>query len=268
MYADAFNLINICSTHYILQWQGDKLGWHKEDINPHLLKHINTILLSSNAGNAYPIPKHNIFVPLCGKSIDLVYLATHTGISNVVGIDIVRNAAVDFASEHTEFTIQEVDKQQCKEEEDDTNNKIGKDTTTSIQKFKGNKLTILIDDLFKMPTNNRYDIIYDRASIVAIKPSLRQEYVNLMGTLLQPGGSILLVTLDRRTTTSEEAKNDGPPFSLDEKEIRQLYETQNWVESVTLLEEVNDLTTDEDAERWKKKGVLELYELVFLIRKK
>jgi len=247
------------------QWLSDKLGWHKEDINPHLLKHINTILLSSNAGNAYPIPKHNVFVPLCGKSIDLAFLATHTGIKNVVGIDIVRNAAVDFASEHTEFTIQEVDnQQQCKEEDDTDNKKIGND----IQTFKGNKLTILIGDLFQMPTNDRYDIIYDRASIVAIKPSLRQDYVKLMGRLLQPGGSILLVTLDRRTTTSEEAKNDGPPYSLDEQEIRLLYETQNWVESVTLLEEVNDLTTDEDAERWKKKGVLELYELVFLIRKK
>ena len=187
------------------------------------------------------------------------------GISNVVGIDIVRNAAVDFAFEHTEFAIQEVvvDDKQCKGEEDDTS-KLGKD----IQTFKGNNLTILIGDLFKMPTNDRYDIIYDRASIVAIKPSLRQEYVNLMGILLQPGGSILLVTLDRRTTTSDEAKNDGPPYSVDEQDIRQLYESQNWVESVTLLEEVNDLTTDEDAERWKKKGVLELYELVFLIRKK
>ena len=157
------------------------MGWHKEDINPHLLKHINTVLLSSNESNAYPIPKHNVFVPLCGKSIDLAYLATHTGIWNVVGIDIVRNAAVDFVFEHTEFAIQEV--QQCKEE-DDTNNKIGKD----IQTFKGNKLTILIGDLFQMPTNDRYDIIYDRASIVAIKPSLRQDYVNLMGTLLLPGG--------------------------------------------------------------------------------
>jgi len=187
-------LISILST----QWLGDKLGWHKEDINPYLLKHINTILLSSNAGNAYPIPKHNVFVPLCGKSIDLAFLATHTGITNVVGIDIVRNAAVDFKFEHTEFAIQEVAvdyQQQCKEE-DDTNNKIGKDTTTAMQTFKGNKLTILIGDLFKMPTNDRYDIIYDRASIVAIKPSLRQDYVNLMGTLLQPGGSILLVTHD------------------------------------------------------------------------
>jgi len=240
------------------------LGWHKEDINPYLLKHINTILLSSNAGNAYPIPKHNVFVPLCGKSIDLAYLATHTGIRNVVGIDIVRNAAVEFADEHTEFTIQEVVDKQCKEEDDTNNKKIGKD----MQTFKGNKLTILIGDLFQMPTNDRYDIIYDRASIVAIKPSLRQDYVKLMGTLLQPGGSILLITLDRRKTTSDEAKNDGPPFSINEEEIRQLYESQSWVESVTLLEEVNDLTTDEDAERWKKKGVLELYELVFLIRKK
>ena len=44
---------------------------------------------------------------------------------------------------------------------------------------------------------------------------------------------------------------------------------QCWpVESVTLLEEVNDLETGKDRERWEKKGVLELYEMVFLIRKR
>lgn len=53
-----------------------------------------------------------------------------------------------------------------------------------------------------------------------------------------------------------------------ESEVRQLYESQEWVESVELLEEVNDLTTDEDKERWAKKGVLELFELVFVVRKK
>ena len=37
---------------------------------------------------------------------------------------------------------------------------------------------------------------------------------------------------------------DGPPFLVDGEEVRHLYETQAWVESVTMLEEVDDLTTD------------------------
>ena len=40
------------------------------------------------------------------------------------------------------------------------------------------------------------------------------------------------------------------------------------MESVEKLDEVDDLATDEDKERWAKKGVLQLYELIFLIKKK
>lgn len=79
---------------------------------------------------------------------------------------------------------------------------------------------------------------------------------------------MLLVTLDKRKTSTGEAKMDGPPFSINEEEVRRLYVSQPWVESVTLLDEVDDLEADEDRERWQKKGVLELYELVFLIRKR
>lgn len=82
------------------------------------------------------------------------------------------------------------------------------------------------------------------------------------------GPSFLSLSIDGTYTTTDEAKIVGPPFSLDEKEIRQLYESEPWVESVTLLDEVNDLTSDGDRERWEKKGVLELFEIVFLIRKK
>jgi hypothetical protein len=51
-------------------------------------------------------------------------------------------------------------------------------------------------------------------------------------------------------------------------EVRQLYESQKWVETVELLEEMDDLTTDDEKQRWEKRGVLELFELVFVIRKK
>ena len=117
-------------------------------------------------------------------------------------------------------------------------------------------------------TDHLFDTIIDRGSLVAIKPSQRQDYALLMGELLRPGGVILLITLDRRKTTTDEAKMDGPPFSINESEVRHLYESQPWVDSVTVLDEVNDLRTDGDRERWEKKGVLELYEIVILIKKK
>lgn len=247
-----------------------------------------------------------VFVPLCGKSVDLAYLASHPQVSQVVGIDILRTAAEEFAAEHPEVSLQEVPS--LKECESPTDSTIVADaeqsTTTSCSSFsstsapinneegiatyRGKNMTFLIRNLFDFlpmtpanrardllhkddkssPTKLLFDTIFDRAALVAIEPTLRQDYVRLMGELLRPGGTILLITFDRRETTTESAKIDGPPFSVDEEEVRRLYETQSWVESVTMLEEVDELTTDADRERWMERGVVQLYEIVFLITKK
>ena len=238
-------------------------------MNPHLQKYTDILLLQSEEDGNSTLTSR-VFVPLCGKSVDLAYLSSHPKVSHVVGIDIVRTAAEEFAAEHPELLLEEEKVESNDECANVEGNVVEKECSSqsTISKFNGKSLTFLIGDLFALPTEERFDVIYDRASMVAIHPSLREDYVTLMGKLLQPGGSILLVSLDRRETTTDEAKKDGPPFSINEHEIRQLYESMSWVESVTKLEEVNDLTSDADRERWEKKGVLELYEIVFLIRKK
>ena len=248
-------------------------------MNPHLQKY-GDILVAGSESN-------RVFVPLCGKSVDMAYLASNERVSHVVGIDIIKQAAEEFAQDHptlalTEFQLpNKADSEQSCDEE----------ITTGTSVFHGNGISIMIDNLFNvlhMPNEERakyitqgstfspnendssyaFDSIYDRGSMVAIDPLLRKEYSTQMGQLLKPNGVMLLVTLDRRKVSNDTAKREGPPFSISESEVRQLYESQEWVESVELLEEVNDLTTDEDKERWAKKGVLELFELVFVIRKK
>lgn len=238
-------------------------------MNPHLQKY-NDLLLEKDENN-------HIFVPLCGKSVDMAYLSSNAKVSHVVGIDIIKKAAEEFAEDHPALSLKEYqpDESSC-------------DATSSGSVFHGDDTTIIVGDLFnllQMENKDRakyitsgstvsteesylFDSIYDRASMVAIDPSLRNDYATYMGDILRPGGVILLVTLDRRKVANDAAKKDGPPFSINESEVRQLYESQDWVDTVELLEEVNDLTTDDDKMRWEKKGVLELYELVFVIRKK
>ena len=209
----------------------------------------------------------------------MAFLATNPKVSHVVGIDIIKQAAEDFAEEHPALSMKKFQPEEsC-------------DATSSGSIFHGDDITIIVDDLFNLlqmededrakyitlgstaraedgSTSYLFDSIYDRASMVAIDPSLRNDYASFMGDILRPGGVMLLVTLDRRKVTNDAAKRDGPPFSIDESEVRQLYESQEWVDTVELLEEVDDLTSDDDKKRWEKKGVLELHELVFVIRKK
>ena len=208
----------------------------------------------------------------------MAYLASNSKVSHVVGIDIIKQAAEEFAEDHPDFLLKEFLPESC-------------DAAQSKSIFHGENITIIVGDLFSLfdmqsedrakyittgssvsleddSTSYLFDSIYDRASMVAIEPSLRSKYAAYMGGLLRPGGSMLLVTLDRRKVANDDAKSGGPPFSINKSEVRQLYESQDWVDSVELLEEVNDLTTDDDKKRWENKGVLELYELVFVIRKK
>jgi len=247
------------------------LGWHKRDVNPHLQKY-SDLLVEKDESN-------RIFVPLCGKSVDMAYLSSNAKVSHVVGIDIIKQAAEEFAEDHPALSLQEYHpEERC-------------DATSSGSIFHGDDITIIVGDLFNLlemehedrakyitlgstvsaedgSTSYLFDSIYDRASMVAIDPTLRNNYATYMGEILRPGGVMLLVTLDRRKVTDDAAKKGGPPFSIDESEVRQLFESHEWVDTVELLEEVNDLTTDDDKKRWEKKGVLELYELVFVIRKK
>merc|ERR1712107_888726 len=106
--------------------------------------------------------------------------------------------------------------------------------------MSGKKIDLIVGDFFTPDENllEPVDVVWDRASLVAIDPSLREDYVRVIRSWLKPGGKILLSTTDRREGTAE-AVAAGPPFSVSEAEVRRLYEGNEWVESVTALEEVD-----------------------------
>ena len=137
--------------------------------------------------------------------------------------------------------------------------------------WSGDNITLIRGDYFALDETNagrRFDAVFDRASLVAIDPSKRSEYVDIMGKLVQPGGKILLVTIEKRAGT-DEACQAGPPYSISEADVRKLYEGQEWVESVEVLDEYDEFQLDPGGvDRWRKRGVLAMYELAFLVTAK
>lgn len=104
--------------------------------------------------------------------------------------------------------------------------------------------------------------------MVAIKPELREEYVQTLLNIVKPGGAILLVAFDRREGT-EEAKASGPPFSVPESEVQKFYGNQESVESIQFLEEADEmLKSPESKERWEQMGLSSLFETCFWIQMK
>lgn len=72
-----------------------------------------------------------------------------------------------------------------------------------------------------------------------------------------------------RVAGTPEAVNGGPPFSVSEKNVRDLFDEKTW--DIQVIEEIDimsDATYKESKERWTKAGLTDFRELVFLIKKK
>ena len=60
-------------------------------------------------------------------------------------------------------------------------------------------------------------VVYDRAALIALPPAMRKRYAERLAQRIEPGVEMLLVSL-------EFAGDGGPPFSVPENEIRELFE--------------------------------------------
>jgi len=240
------------------RWSELKLGWQLEEVHPILLKYGD----DRNRPQQQQPGKEKIrwLFPLCGKTVDMAYLAKTEGTtSEIVGVDGIRRALEEFSKSHPDLNMH-----WTPASNDDESSHV------SHERLVGDSIALLKGDFLALTAEvagGRFDAVLDRASMVAIDPALRAEYVATLSRLVQPGGRILLVTVDKRTGDPE-AIGKGPPYSIPEAEVRRLYEPQEWVESVTLLEEIDQFEAKPDDEKFKKEGVTSMYELYFLIEAK
>jgi len=206
------------------RWAESKTRWHRDEVHEFLLKHGEQLLSSSSSNDN--TDKKRVLVPLCGKTLDLEYLAKHDNVKEVVGVEGIEKAIIEFHNDHPYFNIQkQIDMEGEKESFFDMY--VG----TNVRLLKGNFFHF--NDSF---SNGKFDMIWDRASIIAINPKDRQIYVNILGSVLKPGGCILTTTINRSDDNTEGA-DAGPPFSINELDIRNLYENLDWVDSITKLDE-------------------------------
>lgn len=259
---------------WLNRWNDRRIGFHLEDANPILVKYVdclrpltNATICADSSTNNHPedvtgtcfnkdaSSETRIFLPLCGKTVDMAYLIPL--FREVVGVEGIRQALVEFAQEQPHLKIKEA-----------AHNNNAEGMNERFELFKGEKITLLKGDYFNMKesdTQGRFEAIFDRASMVAIDPSLQKSYVEVLGGLIAPGGKILLVTLERRG--EEEAMKKGPPFSIPETSVRELFESQSWVESLTRLQEEDQLQIRPD-DRERFEGLDQLLEVVYLIQGK
>ncbi|WP_299482549.1 thiopurine S-methyltransferase [uncultured Roseibium sp.] len=171
------------------RWQEGKIGFHEGAPNRHLSEHFDAL---------GQMPGAHVFVPLCGKAVDLDWLLAR-GL-RVSGAEINVDA-VEAVFDRFEVTP---------------------DITqySALVRYSKGNLTLWAGDLFELTADDlgSVDAVYDRAALVALPPQMRTAYVTHLRRLC-PQVPRLLVTYDY-----DQSQMDGPPFSVPENEIRSLFE--------------------------------------------
>ncbi len=170
------------------RWRENSIGFHESEANPHLTHNITSLNLKSGAG---------VFVPLCGKTVDLDWLLTRG--FRVVGAEL-NQGAVEAIFERLEL---EPDVQRNGEN----------------IRFSAPDIEIFVGDFFNLSAAQLgpVDGIYDRAALIALPQTMREAYAAHLMQLC-PKAPQLLICLDY-----DQSQTKGPPFSVPEAEVKRLY---------------------------------------------
>lgn len=208
------------------RWQENKIGFHQDEVNPYLRQFWPDLGLSAPA---------RILVPLCGKSLDLIWLMQQ-GYA-VEGVELSELAVRAF------FEEQGIEAQQSQQGE--------------FQVWQSEGLRLWCGDFFKLTPAQLgpIDAVYDRAALVALPADMRQRYVQHMQTLV---GEVphLLITLEY-----PQAQMDGPPFSVEQMEVEALFGERY---RGTASHHCDDILSEND--HLQKRGLQRLNECAYLLQ--
>ena len=170
------------------RWEKNEIGFHEPKPNPLLVKHSHCLELKKHS---------RVFVPLCGKTLDIGWLLSK-GV-RVAGAELSK-IAIDQL--FTQLRLKPAIR------------KIG----ASLHYTAAN-IDIFVGDIFRLTPQRlgRIDAIYDRAALVALPPQLRKRYTAHI-TRLTKNAPQLLVTFEY-----DQSLRPGPPFSINNPELVRHY---------------------------------------------
>ncbi|NBF03738.1 thiopurine S-methyltransferase [Pseudomonas sp. Fl5BN2] len=209
------------------RWESDQIGFHLAEVNPYLQQYWPALGLPAQT---------RVLVPLCGKSLDLIWLADQG--YQVLGVELTEKAVEDFFREHN---LQPQVSQQG-----------------AFKVYAQGSLQLWCGDFFALTAEDITGCAawYDRAAMIALPPEMRQRYTAHLNDLLPDGSKGLLITLDY-----DQSQLDGPPFAVLDDEVR-LRLSGAWHLDV-------EMERDILGESWKflQAGVTRLVERVYRLDK-
>lgn len=175
--------------YWLNRWERNEIGFHQEDFNPYLLEYWPHLNIPSSG---------TVFLPLCGKSRDMIWL--HNRGHPILGVELSKLAVTAFFEENKISPSQHVE--------------------PDFDRYIADNITILLGNFFDLNKKHleKVSAVYDRASLVALPPDTRKRYARHMMHILPPATQILLVGFDY-----PQAEMQGPPYAVSVEEISMLY---------------------------------------------
>lgn len=193
------------ATFWQNRWAKKKIGFHEPVANSKLIKYFDTLQLASGS---------RIFVPLCGMTYDIGWLAEQG--HDVVGAELVESAVAGlFDSLNVVPTITQQ-----------------RNLTLYHAEYAGRAIDVWAGDIFNLTANDigQVDAIYDRAALVALPDTspdyLRSRYAQQLISLTN-GARQLLVTFD-----FNQEQRPGPPFAITVEQLQTYYGEHYELESL------------------------------------
>ena len=179
------------------RWQANQIGFHQSRVNALLAAFVKTMNLAPGAG---------IFVPLCGKTLDIAWLREQG--YRVLGAELSEIAIRQLFEEMAlapEVTL------------------LGK-----VTRYAAKDVEIFVGDIFDLnaETLGPVDAVYDRAALVALPPEMRMQYARQMVGLTRHAPQLLI------TFEYDQSVISGPPFSVTAGEVERLYGNDYRLKSV------------------------------------
>ncbi|MEN5305410.1 MULTISPECIES: thiopurine S-methyltransferase [unclassified Pseudomonas] len=205
------------------RWADNQIGFHQAQVNPYLQQYWPQLQLA---------PGSRVLVPLCGKSLDLAWLAGQG--HRVLGVELSRQAVQAFFHEHG--LVPQVTQQ------------------GAFEVWCSGDVALWCGDFFALRAEDVADCValYDRAALIALPPEMRANYMRLLSQVL-PAGAGLLVTLDYQQELLA-----GPPFSVADDEVRRGF--AGWqVEALDAREVISE------SPKFLQAGVTSLVERVYRV---
>jgi thiopurine S-methyltransferase len=211
------------------RWRTRQIGFHQPSPHPFLERWWPGLGVPAGA---------RVYVPLCGKSLDMVWLAVrgHT----VVGTELSPIAVQEFFGEQAGSAA-------------------GVVTDGPFRRHASGPIEILEGDAFDLTPAllGPVQAAYDRAALVALPPQARAKYAQQFAMLMPTGSRTLLVAFEYDQTLKA-----GPPFSVEPDEVATLYGT------IFSVEEVARVDILDASPKFAEQGVRRLHETAYALTRR